>query len=256
MNDLMLFKLVATPVLLAAATFASRRWGESIGGFLVGLPLTSGPISVFLAVEYGADFARHAAAGSLYGTIAQAAFCYAYFRFAAKGWPVAIACAAFAFFATALITQASGVEYWQSFVLTLLAIGLVLWRTPNDRTRSTTIAIPWWDLPFRMALLTLLVVSVTLVAPYIGATSSGIIASYPFIATILAIFAHRAFGAAAAQRTVRGMVTGLFGFSTFFVVLSLLLTKSGLLAAYVLATSSSLAVQAILLIAMNRRARH
>lgn len=253
MDDLLIFKLVATPVLLAAATFASRRWGETIGGFLVGLPLTSGPISVFLALEYGADFARQAAAGSLYGTIAQAAFCYAYFRFAPNGWPVAIACATSGFFAAALLTRASGVEYWQSFVLTLIAVGLVLWRTPNDRSKSSTIAIPWWDLPFRMVLLTFLVISVTLIAPYIGATSSGIIASFPFIATILAIFSHRSFGPAAAQRIVRGMVTGLLGFSTFFVVLSFLLDRSGLVTAYLLATVGTFAVQAIVLIGMNRQ---
>jgi predicted alpha/beta hydrolase len=85
--DLLVFKLVVTPLLLLAASFASRRWGEAIGGFLVGLPLTSGPISVFLAVEHGPAFAAHATSGSLAATAAQAGFCVAYFRLAVRSRP-------------------------------------------------------------------------------------------------------------------------------------------------------------------------
>ena len=50
-------KLIAAPLLLALATLAARRWGTVLGGILIGLPLISGPISVFLAIENGAGFA-------------------------------------------------------------------------------------------------------------------------------------------------------------------------------------------------------
>ena len=46
-----LIKLIAAPLLLALATLAARRWGTVLGGILIGLPLISGPISVFLAIE-------------------------------------------------------------------------------------------------------------------------------------------------------------------------------------------------------------
>src|SRR5437660_633846 len=45
---LLLAKLVLTPLLIAAVTLAGRRWGPGVGGWLAGLPLTSGPVSVFL----------------------------------------------------------------------------------------------------------------------------------------------------------------------------------------------------------------
>ncbi|EPO5264916.1 hypothetical protein [Providencia rettgeri] len=51
--ELFVFKIVITPLLLLTASLAARRWGESIGGLIVGLPLTSGPISFFFALEYG-----------------------------------------------------------------------------------------------------------------------------------------------------------------------------------------------------------
>ncbi|MEX6395898.1 hypothetical protein AB6E88_01745 [Providencia hangzhouensis] len=41
--ELFVFKVVITPLLLLTASLAARRWGESIGGLIVGLPLTSGP---------------------------------------------------------------------------------------------------------------------------------------------------------------------------------------------------------------------
>jgi hypothetical protein len=57
----------------------------------VGLPLTSGPIAVFLALEHGAEFARDAASGSLAGTTAEACFAVAYAGLAArKTWPTCL----------------------------------------------------------------------------------------------------------------------------------------------------------------------
>ncbi len=53
-------KLAATPLLIGAATLAGRRWGQAIGGWLVGLPLTSGPIALFLALDHGTQFAARA----------------------------------------------------------------------------------------------------------------------------------------------------------------------------------------------------
>ena len=88
--DLLAFELIASPLLLLAATLAVRRWGESVGGSFVGLPLTSGPISLFLALEQGAPFARDATAGSLTATVAQAAAVWVYCLLAARGCVVAI----------------------------------------------------------------------------------------------------------------------------------------------------------------------
>jgi len=70
-------KLIVTPLMILAASLVGRRWGDAMGGWLVGLPLTSGPVAVFLAVEHGPGFAAEASAGSLAGVVAQAGFCLA-----------------------------------------------------------------------------------------------------------------------------------------------------------------------------------
>ncbi len=69
--DSLILKLVLTPVLIGAASLAGRRWGPAVSGWLVGLPLTSGPITFFLALSHGATFAAAAAVGTLTGTLTE-----------------------------------------------------------------------------------------------------------------------------------------------------------------------------------------
>ena len=54
-------KLSLTPILILAASLASRRWGNAIAGWIVGLPLTSGPVSLFFTFSQGPRFAEQAA---------------------------------------------------------------------------------------------------------------------------------------------------------------------------------------------------
>ncbi|RAS35565.1 hypothetical protein [Paraburkholderia bryophila] len=247
----LVFKLVITPLLLLAATLAVRRWGEAIGGLLVGLPLTSGPISVFLALEHGSAFAAQATAGSLVATAAQAAFCVVYCKLATRGWPTAFAGAGATFSLVAGFLQWSALPQRGLFLIALLAIALALNLIPSEAVRTGRLATPRWDLPSRMALIAGLVVGVTLFAPYVGPKASGVIASFPFMAIILAVFSHRMIGHAAAQQVLRGMVTGLPAFATFFYVLSLALMRLDLPAAYGGAILCALAIQAISLYRMR-----
>src|SRR5215472_6578895 len=78
-SDLVLFfKITLAPVLIALVSLAGRRWGPSVAGWLLGLPLNSGPILFFLLLEHGPRFASDAARGSLLGILAWAAFCVVY----------------------------------------------------------------------------------------------------------------------------------------------------------------------------------
>src|SRR5256885_13738533 len=76
---LLLAKLLLTPLLIAAVTLAGRRWGPAVGGWLAGLPLTSRPVSVFLALEQGPGVAARAAVGALAGPGGGGVFFCGYF---------------------------------------------------------------------------------------------------------------------------------------------------------------------------------
>src|SRR5688500_18390293 len=104
--DSIVLRLALASGLILAASLVSRRWGPAVGGSLVALPLTSGPIALFLALDHGPGFAAAAAIGSLVGLIAEVAFCIAYAVLAARGWGLALLGACLAFVAAATVVQA------------------------------------------------------------------------------------------------------------------------------------------------------
>ena len=57
--------LILNLALIRAASLAGRRWGESVSGWLPGLPLTSGPVCLFLALEQGPRIRAASTLGSL-----------------------------------------------------------------------------------------------------------------------------------------------------------------------------------------------
>src|SRR5262245_53262548 len=98
--NILLLKLVLTPLLIGSVSLAGRRWGPTVGGLLVALPLTSGPILFFLALERGTTFTTHAALGTLEGLISNAVFALVFaWLVMARPWWVALALALGAFLA-------------------------------------------------------------------------------------------------------------------------------------------------------------
>jgi hypothetical protein len=59
----LLLKLTLAPLLVAAATLVAQKWGPRVGGLLMGLPLTTGPIFLLLAIDQGPHFAAGATVG-------------------------------------------------------------------------------------------------------------------------------------------------------------------------------------------------
>ncbi|MGV6983366.1 hypothetical protein [Providencia hangzhouensis] len=241
--ELFVFKVVITPLLLLTASLAARRWGESIGGLIVGLPLTSGPISFFLALEYGTEFATQATLGSLSATAAQACFAVVFYFLVAYGCCKALIIATLTFSVTAYILQVSQLSQSMLFIIDILIMMIAMIFIPNVPVNFKKLSPPRWDLPARMLLIA--VVGVTLIAPFIGAGASGVLASHPFMASILAVFSYIMINAQAAQRVMRGLVAGLFSFAVFFYSLSLVLPKFNLFAAYTIAIICALIVQFI-----------
>jgi len=250
---LLVFKLGVPPVLMLLSTLAGRKWGESVGGLLVGLPLTSGPISFFLALEHGSIFAADATTGSLAATIAQACFAAVYCRLAPRGWLAALMGATTTFALAATLLQLSGIKQTGLFILALPVMAVVMKLMPRPTVIRASLKPPRWDIPFRMVLIAALVMGVSMAAPYLGPGVSGVVASFPFMAVILAVFAHAIAGFEAAQRVMRGLVGGLLSFAIFFWVLSFMLPHFSLVVTYAFAVIAALSIQFITFHHMRQR---
>jgi hypothetical protein len=248
-------KLTLTPILIAAATLASRRWGPAVGGWFVGLPLTSGPVSVFLVLEQGGPFAARAARGSILGLIGVAAFCVAYARAARRFGPVRCLAIGFAVYAVAT-TVAGRLETgpWMSLAIVCAALAVSLVLMPRVPAAKEEAEPPWWDLPLRIGAATGTVLVITMAAARLGATWSGLLSPFPVFSSVLAAFAHHMSGAAAAARLQRGVVIGTFAFAAFFLVVAVWVTAHGLVVTYAGATIAALVVHATsLFLIVDRR---
>jgi uncharacterized membrane protein YidH (DUF202 family) len=247
-------KAVVTPILIGGASLAGRRFGHEIGGWLVALPLTSGPVAFFLATDQGASFAASAAVGMLAATASQVAFALAYGWSSRRGALPAFLCA-FAAFAAA--TVALSFLHWAAiaiFVLVLgsLAVGYAVTRRrrKTDPAREPT-QLPRWDIPVRMLAATAVVVVITTLAPVLGSHLAGLLSPFPVFAAVLALFTHHRHGPSGATSTLDGLVLGLLAPAVFFLVLSLTLATVGLLA-FVFAAAAAFAAQAVTLVAIPR----
>jgi len=95
---LLLVKLLLTPVLIGGASLVARRWGPALAGWLVALPLTSGPVVVYVALEHGVPLGIDVGLAVISGGFGLCAYAITYARAAtATGarWSFALATAAF-----------------------------------------------------------------------------------------------------------------------------------------------------------------
>jgi hypothetical protein len=202
---------MVTPVLIGGASLAGRRFGYHVGGWLVGLPLTSGPVAFFLATDHGVRFAASAAVGMLAGTSSQVAFALAYRSLAQRGprraWLAG--CAAFA-----AATIALSFLHWPApdtfaLVLASLAVGFAVMTRRAPGPLSEPMRPPRWDIPVRMLAATAVVLLITSLAPIAGAHLAGLLSPFPVFGAMLAIFTHQTHGPAGATQVLDGLQLGL-----------------------------------------------
>lgn len=250
---LLAFKLLITPLLIGAVTLAGRRWGSIVSGLMIGLPLTSGPISLILALEYGLDFASQSAIGNLAGQISNCIFCLTYIRVARRcRWPLSSAAAIGAFFTTTFLLNCFSWKLWPALAVLFFVLVLATRLVKPHRLPSARLVSPWWDLPARILCATVLVVLLTTIADALGPQLSGLISPFPAFSVIFAAFTHSQQGTKSASNLLRGVIVGSGGYASFFVVVSALLPSLGIVLTYLAATSAAISVGALTFFSSRR----
>lgn len=258
MTTLAVFKLLTTPLLIWAATRAARRWGPFVGGGIAGLPVISGPASVFITAEQGTAFSAAASYSALLGIGVTCFYCLAYAWTARRhGWPLCLL-AAFA----AFLIMGEAVRFLPHSLALACAVGaagppLILRLMPpmpedqpSNRPRRA------WLLPVQMALGGLAVWALTTASAVLGAAWSGLLMVFPVMVSVMTPFAHASGGPRAAMLTLRGLMAGFTGGSSFTICIACLLERLGPLPCYALATAASLVTSfAVSLICLRKTPR-
>lgn len=242
MTTLVFFKLLTTPLLIWGASRAARRWGPFVGGGIAGLPVISGPASVFITLDRGASFSAAASYAALLGIGVTCLYCLAYGWTARRhGWALCLTAAFAAFFAAG-----EGARLLPHSLPLACAVGmagppLALWlmppmpeSAPANRPRRA------WLLPLQMTLGGVAVWALTTASAALGPDWSGLLMVFPVMVSVMTPFAHLSGGPRAALLTLRGLLAGFTGASSFTVCVASLLEHIDPLLCYSAATILSL----------------
>ena len=237
-------KLLLVPFFLLLVTLAGRRWGPSVAGWLAGLPVVAGPILFFLALEHGAPFTAHAATAALSAVFASVAFSLTYAH-AAQRWSwqtaVALGLLAWAMAATSLTTRPLSQAMALVIALLTLLAAPVCFPRKAGKAQSQQLGIA--ELGLRMLAGAVLTLAVTLSAGHVSPAWSGLLAVFPVLGIVLAVFSHHSQGPAFAAALLKAMVTGLYSFVAFCFTLSMALPLLGTVWSFTIACSGAAAVQ-------------
>lgn len=223
MSVSLLVKLLASPLLIALASLAGKRWGPNVAGLMGGLPLVGGPVVLALWLAEGPDFAARVAHAAPVGVWANIVYMLLVgFASARWAWFIAIPVGWLGYVASGLVLNALGLAHVLWFgLLVLPALWLAATRwLPKPSAPPQAAHLPRVEILTRMLAAAALVLSLTAAAGLFGPALTGIFTGAPIAATVIPAFTFAKAGRDALLLALRGFLTGLMGFVVFFYVLA------------------------------------
>ena len=247
-------KMAVTAAFLLLATVTAERAGPLIGGLVATLPISAGPVYIFLALDHDAHFIAQSALGSLVTNSFNVVFALTYAMLAQKRGLLISLGGAFA--AWAALIWASGFVAWTLAGAILLnavilagayALSVPLRHAPMPRVRTR-----WYDLVLRAAMVALLVGVVVTLSFRIGPRASGNLAVFPIVLSSIMIILHHRVGGPATAAVMANAVVGLGGFAIAVIVLNVTADRLGSALALTLTLAVSIGCSLLLFIARRR----
>ncbi|MEP7261039.1 MAG: hypothetical protein ABI669_07570 [Usitatibacter sp.] len=237
-----LLRLALVPAAVWLASLAQRRWGHSVSGYLGGMPMIGGPITLFLALDLGSAFAARSALFTLVAVMAQAAHLTTLAHIGQRrGWLAALVGGWTAFAVVALGVSFLPVVPWQALLLAAAGLAAAWWWMPSTTGEVPLPSIPPMELRLRLLAAFALAGLILWSAPVFGPVVSGILLSLPITGSIMPPFTLALYGPKALIRLTRGYVVGLSGFTAFFFVVAVALVPLGALTAFILSVVAAIA---------------
>ena len=235
-------RLALVPLAVLAASIAARRWGHAASGYLGGLPLIGGPITLFFALDHGPQFAARSALFTLAAIAAQVAHLLALAHVGRRHKWLAALLAGWTGFALVGVAVAA-LEPTAVAALVLAAVALAAaWRwLPPVSGSAAPPTIPPAELKLRVFAAFAMAAAILWSAPRLGPVASGVLLSVPITGSIMPPFTLALYGPEALARLTRGFVIGLSGFASFFFVVAMTLPDWGVALSFGVAVAAALA---------------
>jgi hypothetical protein len=257
LDAILLLKIGLAPLLILVASFAGNRWGNTISGWIVGLPLTSAPVILLLALEQGSGFAAASAQGALLGLVSLSAFSLAYSLlslYLKLGWLPSMLLGWGIYFVSSIILDYASASLLVSFIIVLAWLLIVARVFPvvNIPEKTTSGGSTCSDVIIRIVGAIALIFTITEYAPTLGATLSGLLTPFPIYTSVMVSTIHRRQGITSASQFLRGATLSLFTPAVFWLMVGSTIVSWGVGASYIIAIVASLILHWALLKAMTK----
>jgi hypothetical protein len=223
-----LLRIGLTPIAFALVSRAQSRFGDWIGGRLIGLPLTTGPFLLTVCMTSPRITAAHAAAGVTNGQMAVVVFCSAYAWTARHMRPLRATLTSLVLALTAVIALSLVAGIWSaaSAVWLMIAASLVLWPwVHRPAAEAATVPASSATMVQRALISTCVVATMSTLVPVLGARPAGVISSAPVLLAIMLPGTHRQTGAAGAAAMARGTIVSMAATVAFSATLATTLPR-------------------------------
>ncbi|HEU4659086.1 MAG TPA: hypothetical protein VFS63_00320 [Pseudolabrys sp.] len=216
----LIIKMAITACFVLAATIMAERAGPLVAGLFTALPISAGPVYVFLALDHDVHFLAQSAVASLTMNAVNAVFASVYCILAQRRSLAVSLGGSFAAW-IALVLAVKGNDGSLEFALAMnaaaIGVGLFLVR-PFRHTPMPALRPRWYEYGLRALLVAVLVGVVVTFSFRIGPYGSGLLAVFPVVMTSIILILHRRAGGKPTAAVLANAVLGLIGFGLCTIV--------------------------------------
>ena len=234
-------RMAITAAFVVTASIVTERSGPVIGALIATLPISAGPVYLFLALDHDSSFIAASATASLAANAVTGLFALVYILVAQIRGPLASLAVALGFWLVGIFTV-RGLPWSLPGALALNVASYVVAVPTARRFRSAKFRPPrrrWYDVPLRAGLVAVLVATVVGLSTRVGPTLTGMLAVFPVVLTSLILIFHPRIGGPATAALIANTLPGLVGFACAVLALHLTAVPLGKAAALGLALAIS-----------------
>jgi hypothetical protein len=212
---LLLIKMAIAAGIVVGCSLLAERSGPLVAAMIATLPISLGPVYVFLAMDHDAAFIAEATLGSMTSNIANACLMLIYVLLAQRYATLpSLGLGLLAWLAAVVTLKMLALPFAVVVGLTVLIFGAVhLVVRPYLAVRpAAPPERPWYAIPLRAACVALLAGTATVASSHVGGIWSGVLAGLPIVLSSLVVMLQPRMGGPVAAAVIANSVLGLLGF--------------------------------------------
>ncbi|CAN7233858.1 hypothetical protein LJR090_001032 [Bosea sp. LjRoot90] len=212
---LLLMKMAVAAAIVVSCSLLAERSGPLLAAMIATLPISAGPVYVFLALDHDAAFISAGALGSMNSNLANASLSLVYVLLAQRfGTLVSLGAGLATWFAAVAVLRELSLPFPAIFVLTIIAFPALhrIFRPYFAARPAQPPGRLWYVLPLRALAVATLTGVVTTLSTTVGPTWSGVLAALPLVLSSLIAILQPRIGGPASAAVIANSALGLLGF--------------------------------------------